>query len=131
MGATAGARDRRGARHYPLVSSHTGTGGLWTPDELRRLYGVGGVAVATVDDAASLPDKILAFRRYRSVNRTLGVGMGTDTGGFNSLPAPQPGPVSYPFRAYRGNMLFGRQRSGTKTYDLNVDGVAHYGLLPD
>jgi hypothetical protein len=118
-------------RHYPLVSSHTNTGGLWTPDELRRLYGVGGMAVARIDNAASLPDKILGFGRYRSINRTLGVGMGTDTGGFNSLPGPQPGPLAYPFRPYRGNVLFSRQRTGTKTYDLNVDGVAHYGLLPD
>jgi microsomal dipeptidase-like Zn-dependent dipeptidase len=118
-------------RHYPIVSSHTNTGGLWTPDELRRLYGVGGFAVARVDEAAALPDKILAFGRYRSVNRTFGVGMGTDTGGFNSLPGPQPGPLSYPFRPYRGHVLFSRQRTGMKTYDVNQDGVAHYGLLPD
>jgi microsomal dipeptidase-like Zn-dependent dipeptidase len=118
-------------RHYPLVSSHTDTGGLWTPDELRRLYGVGGFAVARVDEAAALPDKILGFRRYRSVNRTFGVGMGTDTGGFNSLPGPQPGQLSYPFRPYRGHVLFSRQRTGTRTYDVNTDGVAHYGLLPD
>jgi hypothetical protein len=118
-------------RHYPIVSSHTNTGGLWTPDELRRLYGVGGFAVARVDEAAALPDKILAFRRYRSTNPTFGVGMGTDTGGFNSLPGPQPGPLSYPFRPYRGHVLFSRQRTGTKAYDVNTDGVAHYGLLPD
>jgi microsomal dipeptidase-like Zn-dependent dipeptidase len=118
-------------RHYPLVSSHTDTGGLWTPDELRRLYGVGGFAVARVDEAAALPDKILGFGRYRSLNRTFGVGMGTDTGGFNSLPGPQPGLLSYPFRPYRGHVLFRRQRTGTKAYDINTDGVAHYGLLPD
>jgi len=42
------ARDRvlsiAAAHHYPLISSHTGTGGTWTPTELRRLYALGGLA---------------------------------------------------------------------------------------
>jgi hypothetical protein len=119
-------------RHYPLVSSHTGTGGLWTPDELRRLYAVGGFAAATIDDAAKLPGKILAFRRYGA---RPGVGLGTDTGGFNALPGPDPGaaknPLHYPFRSYDGKVRFTRQRTGKRTFDINADGVAHYGLLPD
>lgn len=118
-------------RHYPLVSSHTGTGGFWTPDDLRRLYGVGGFAVARLDDATKLPDAVLALRRYRTVNRTFGVGIGSDTGGFNELPGPQPGPLAYPFKAYRGAVTFSREQTGSKTYDLNRDGVAHYGLIPD
>ena len=28
-------------------------------------------------------------------------------------------------------MTFEKQRSGTRTYDINSDGVAHYGLYPD
>ena len=28
-------------------------------------------------------------------------------------------------------MAFDRQRSGTRVYDINHDGVAHYGLYPD
>jgi hypothetical protein len=27
--------------------------------------------------------------------------------------------------------MLGRQRTGTRTFDVNTDGVAHYGLLPD
>ncbi len=45
------ARDRvlaiAAAHRYPLVSSHTGTGGSWTPRELTRLYRDGGIASAT------------------------------------------------------------------------------------
>src|SRR5947208_15738968 len=37
------------AAHYPLVSSHTGTGGAWTPPQLRRLYAIGGLASARPD----------------------------------------------------------------------------------
>ena len=117
-------------RRYPLVSSHTGTGGFWTPDDFRRLYGVGGISAATIDDAPALVQKILDRRRYQSVNKTFGVGIGTDTGGFNSLPGPQTG-VTYPFRAYRGDVEFTRQQTGTKSYDIAKDGVAHYGLMPD
>jgi hypothetical protein len=121
-------------RHYPLVSSHTGTGGSWDPSELRRLYALGGFASATVDDAAKLPAKILAFRRY-TPGRLPGVGLATDTGGFAALPGPGPrakqDPLRYPFRAYGGSVRFERQRTGRRTFDINTDGVAHYGLLPD
>lgn len=119
-------------RSYPLVSSHTNTGGLWTDSDLRRLFGVGGYATARVDDAAKLPAAINRYRRYRPVNRYLGVGLGSDTGGFNELPAPDPkSPLAYPFRPYRGHVSFSRQKTGTRTFDLNTDGVAHYGLIPD
>jgi microsomal dipeptidase-like Zn-dependent dipeptidase len=121
-------------QHYPLVSSHTGTGGVWDPSELRRLYAGGGFASATIDDAAKLPGKILAFRRY-SRSRFPGVGLGTDTGGFNALPGPstdaRQAPLHYPFRSFLCNVSFQRERTGQKTFDINKDGVAHYGLLPD
>jgi hypothetical protein len=65
----------------------------------------------------------------------IGVGIGTDTGGFASQPAPRSDaaqrPLRYPFKSYDGRVTFVRERSGTRTFDLNVDGVAHYGLLAD
>jgi hypothetical protein len=115
-------------RHYPLVSSHTGTGGLWTTGELQRLYALGGFATARIDDAAKMPGALLAFRAPA-------VGLGSDTGGFNALPAPDPKaagrPLRYPFRSFDRRTRFTRQRTGTRTFDLNRDGMAHYGLLPD
>jgi microsomal dipeptidase-like Zn-dependent dipeptidase len=116
-------------RHYPLVSSHTNTGGFWTDSDLRRLYAVGGYATARLDDAAKLPADINRYRRFRSPNRFLGVGLGSDTGGFNELPGATS--LTYPFTPYRGHVVFTRQRTGTRTFDLNTDGVAHYGLIPD
>ena len=122
-------------RHYPLISSHTDTGGFWTPDDLRRLYALGGFATSRLDDPAALAAKINSYRRYRSINRYLGVGLGSDTGGFNSLPGPPPDsktePLPYPFTAYRGRVVFQRERTGARSFDLNTDGVAHYGLIPD
>jgi microsomal dipeptidase-like Zn-dependent dipeptidase len=123
--------DIAAARHYPLLSSHNNTGGIWTPDDLRRLHDLGGYVSATPDQAAALASKIDDLRRYGFA----GVGLGTDTGGFASLPAPEAdaatNPLHYPFRSYDGKVRFSRQRTGTRTFDINADGVAHYGLMPD
>ncbi len=124
------------ARGYPLVSSHNGTGGSWTADELRTLYRGGGIASATPALAPELAAKLLSFRRYRGGrNHYFGVGLGTDTGGFSSLPGPREDaatdPLRYPFRSYDGEIRFSRQHTGERYFDLNTDGVAHYGLFAD
>jgi microsomal dipeptidase-like Zn-dependent dipeptidase len=123
--------DLAAARHYPLLSSHNNTGGFWTPDDLRRLHALGGYVSATPDQAAPLAAKINDLHGYGFS----GVGLGTDTGGFASLPAPEAdassNPLRYPFRSYDGKVRFGRQRTGTRVFDINRDGVAHYGLMPD
>jgi microsomal dipeptidase-like Zn-dependent dipeptidase len=118
--------------HYPLISSHNGTGGEWTSAELRKLYKGGGYAAVTPDTAAALGAKILRMARF---SHGAGVGIGTDTGGFASLPGPPPdaatNPLRYPFKSYDGGVTFTREQTGTRTFDLNSDGVAHYGLLAD
>jgi hypothetical protein len=125
---------------YPLVSSHNGTGGTWTAAELRRLYRLGGFAAVTPAQGPALAQKINAMAAYRPAGHTAlgvaeGVGLGTDTGGLGSLPAPRTdaasSPLPYPFRSYDGKVTFTRERTGTRTFDLNHDGVAHYGMLPD
>ena len=122
-------------RRYPLASSHTGTGGAWTTGQLRLLYRLGGLASATPDQAPALAAKIESFKQDRAKGRYFAVGLGTDTGGFSELPGPRPdaarSPLTYPFRAFRGKVLLERERTGDRTFDLNSDGVAHYGLIPD
>ncbi len=46
-------------------------------------------------------------------------------------PDAAQNPVQYPFRSFDGGSLIDRQRSGTRVYDINTDGVDHYGLYPD
>lgn len=131
------ARDRvlelAEAAHYPLVSSHTDTGGRWTDAELDRLFAIGGVATARVDQAPAFAARILELQRHRSDAFYFGVGFGTDTGGFASLPAPRDdaaqAPLEYPFSI--GGIVFDRQQTGERTFDLNSDGIAHYGLIAD
>ena len=42
-----------------------------------------------------------------------------------------PNPVSYPFKSFDGKVTVDHQVSGERSYDINTDGVAHYGLYPD
>ena len=93
------------------------------------------MAAARADTAPALAAKIDELKSYRSKRHYFGVGLSTDTGGFSSLPGPRPDasqiPVTYPFRALYCNVRLQRERSGSRTFDLNTDGVAHYGLIPD
>jgi microsomal dipeptidase-like Zn-dependent dipeptidase len=120
-------------RHYPVVSSHNGTGGLWTGKELRTLYANGGYASVTPDQAPQLAKSILRMRRFRDPRHYFGVGLGSDTGGFSSLPGPRADagthPLTYPFTL--AGSRFRPQRTGKRTFNLNTDGVAHYGLFAD
>jgi microsomal dipeptidase-like Zn-dependent dipeptidase len=123
------------AARYPLISSHNGTGGTWTTAELVRLFKLGGFAAVTPAQASGLADKITQMAQFDNPRNYVGVGIGTDTGGFASQPAPRTDaaqhPLRYPFKSYDGRVTFVRERSGTRTFDLNTDGVAHYGLIAD
>lgn len=118
---------------YPVVSGHSDTGGAWTTKELRRLTAIGGVASQRLAPAADLAKAIVARERYASKQHYFGVGLGTDTGGFATLPAAPAdaatNPLPYPFTI--NNVSFARETTGQRTFDYNADGVAHYGLLPD
>src|SRR5262249_3362995 len=76
------------------------------------------------------------------------VGLGTDFNGFNGLPGPRFGKeqcpgggpygtplhqeLRYPFKARAAaDRLMPMSLVGTRTYDLNMDGLAHVGMLPD
>ncbi|MGH2987919.1 MAG: membrane dipeptidase, partial [Solirubrobacterales bacterium] len=69
-------------RRYPLVSSHTNTGGEWTAPQLRRLYRLGGLASATPEVAPEMVAKVLRLRRQAGRKRRPAVALGSDTGGF-------------------------------------------------
>lgn len=73
------------------------------------------------------------------------VGIGTDFNGFAGLPLPRfgpdaaavagggaaPGGVVYPFTAAVTGKPMDPSVIGEKTYDINVDSLAHVGMLPD
>ncbi|MER6374917.1 membrane dipeptidase, partial [Streptomyces mirabilis] len=83
-----------------------------------------------------------------AINKMAGMptGIGTDFNGFAGLPGPRFGPdacpggrgqgeaspeVTYPFTAAATGTVMDRSMVGDKTFDINTDGLAHVGMLPD
>ena len=134
------------SRHYPgVVSSHT-----WTDRRnYRRILAAGGIVglFATPAEAdpgesgrhGDMPPDFLSAWRYLRAQRDqrypFGVGFGPDMGGLGKQAHPRPSarthPVRYPFTGADGVSRIDRQRSGSRIFDINTDGTAHYGLLPD
>src|SRR5699024_10671496 len=63
-----------------------------------------------------------------------GIGYASDINGLAAQGGPRASdaksPVSYPFTAM-GGVEMDKQHTGTRDFDINTDGVAHYGLYPD
>ncbi len=115
---------------YPLNSGHNGlrVGGGSSENSrtvaqikriaaLKGLFGVGTEAADPRSFATSYLQVALAMGMR-------GVGLGTDLNGLVKAPLPAAGRVRY-------DATFQKARTGSKEWDYNEEGVAHYGLLPD
>jgi len=95
---------------------------------------MGGVVTPSDNNSADFVKDWQTIRKYRSSKHFFGFGFGSDLNGFSSAAGPRPNngsnPVRYPFRSITGTIV-DRQRTGSRTWDVNSDGVAHYGLYPD
>jgi hypothetical protein len=116
---------------YPgVISSHS-----WaTPDAYPRIYRLGGFITPYAGDSTGFVDKWRKHLTWADPRYYFGFGYGADMNGLGAQGDPRgadaPNPVSYPFRGLGGVQVH-KQRSGTRVYDVNRDGVAHYGLYPD
>ena len=112
-----------------VVSSHSWS----TPDAIPRIYRLGGVvtpmAGSTKDFAAAWKET----RPQRDKRFYFGFGWGADMNGFAHQGDPRggPDPVTYPFKSFNGKQTVQQLHTGQRVYDINVDGMAHYGLFPD
>ena len=134
-GARSGARDRRGARLPAGLEPHGHRRLLDASRELRRLYQLGGIATARLDQAPQLAQAInLPAPRTASSPTTSASRSAPTPAASPSLPGAarrrRPATRS-PTRStsYKGNVSFDREVTGERTFDLNTDGVAHYGLV--
>jgi hypothetical protein len=98
------------ARHYPgVINSH----GDWSSDQtIQRIRAVGGAAGFNKDPNS-------------------GTGIGSDVNGISGQPGPPSTPIHYPFKSLDRRIYFYRETMGDRTFDINTDGVADYGLWPD
>ncbi len=114
-----------------VVSSHS-----WADDATyESVLRAGGVVTPYAGSANGFVDKWRRTRGWADDRYYFGIGWGADTNGFGGQGSPRnPGEdeprVEYPFTGF-GGVVFDRQQSGEQTFDVNTDGVDHYGLYPD
>lgn len=126
------ALDLLEANGYPgVVSSHS-----WLdPSFYPRILSLGGVAGPYGYGTTQFVDAWRTVKAAADPDFEFGTGAGFDTGGFGNQPPPRADaaahPLEYPFPTFDGGSTVDHQRTGARVYDLNVDGMAHYGLLPD
>ena len=121
------------ARYPGIMSSHSWS----TPDVVPRIYNLGGViAPAAGEHPGAFVKEWRENKPKRNPKYYYGLGYGADQNGFAAQPEPRHGStpgseVAYPFKSFDGSVTIDRNRSGDRVWDINSDGVAHYGLYPD
>ena len=120
------------ARRYSgVVSSHSWS----TPDAYPRIYKLGGVITPIGSNSKQMVADWKTLKAERDKRYYFGFGWGADLNGFHSSGAPRGAnaadPVVYPFKSWDGKQTISKLTTGKRTWDINVDGVANYGLYPD
>lgn len=118
-----------------ITTSHS-----WSTDNaLPRISALGGLIGPMAGSSEGFVEQWAHLRNHgydRANPGLFGLGKGADMNGFASqggprTPTAEAPAVSYPFQSFDGTATIHRQVSGTRTFDINTDGVAHYGLYPD
>lgn len=113
-----------------IISSHSWS----TPDAYPRILRAGGVITPYAGDSDGFVGKWKQTLKWANPATYWGIGFGADINGLGAQGNPRKdaaeNPVRYPFTGF-GGVRVDKQISGTRVYDLNKDGVAHYGLYPD
>ncbi len=117
--------------NYPgVISSHSWS----TPDAYPRIYRLGGVVTPYAGDSNGFVKKWKKHLDWADGRYYFGFGFGADINGLGAQGNPRgadvPDPVTYPFQGI-GGVTIDKQVSGQRVYDINKDGVSHYGLYPD
>jgi microsomal dipeptidase-like Zn-dependent dipeptidase len=110
------------------------SGHEWSdPRSYREILHAGGMVGGRANDVEGFVADYEKYSKGRSKRYFFGWGHGPDANGLGALPSPSEdgNPVGYPFKGIVGDVTFQRQRSGERVFDVNEDGTAHYGLLPD
>lgn len=104
-------------------------------DNTRRLIEIGGFSTPYNSDANSVVGSISRYLDIVEQTPYLnGVGFATDMSGLGGQAGPRydtdTDPLEYPYTSEFG-LVFDKQVSGNRVFDLNQDGIAHFGLVAD
>ncbi|KOV75699.1 F5/8 type C domain protein [Streptomyces sp. NRRL WC-3618] len=129
--AAGQAMDIFEAESYPgVLSSHSWMDLNWTD----RVYGLGGFVAQYMHSSKEFVEEAARTDALRTKYHK-GYGFGTDFNGIGDHPAPRGTDtgtaVTYPFTSVDGGSVIDRQTTGSRTWDINTDGAAHVGLIPD
>ncbi len=119
-----------GLKYPGVISSHSWS----TPDTYPRIYKAGGFITPYAGDSTGFVEKWRRHLGWADPRYYFGFGFGADINGLgaqgNARGAGVPNPVRYPFTGL-GGVVIDKQTAGQRTWDINKDGVAQYGLYPD
>lgn len=118
--------------HSGVITSHG-----WADDTSRaRIQALGGFVAPYASTTHEYIGEWRKARASHSAGYLRGFGFGTDTNGLGRQAAPRPGaatenPVTYPFSSVDGGSTIHQSQWGTRRWDFNRAGAAHYGLFVD
>ena len=135
--------------NYPAVSGHGGHGGITTA-QAEQVFRQGGIIYPALPNGKDFAKFIGQIKPVwtRSTSRPLSVGYGADSNGLRTLPGPRGAgtkAIQYPFTLFAGPG-WGPQFAaagiapiqigmlsipGGKTWNMDEQGMSHYGLVPD
>jgi hypothetical protein len=117
------------SHHYSgVISAHCCS----SPQLFHGIYSTGGFISPPAEPATAFVATWKADRAQSDPRYHFGFGWGSDMNGLADQPGPAAGtPISYPFPSYDGKVTFTREQWGDRTFDLNSDGLANYGMYAD
>lgn len=112
-----------------VISSHT-----WADEQaLPRVYQLGGFVGRMANSSQSYAEQWKNMTKIMDGRYFWGIGYASDINGLASQGGPREdggNPVTYPYTAM-GGVKMHQQHTGNRDFNINTDGVAHYGLYPD
>ena len=117
------------AHHYSgVISAHCCS----SPQLFKGVYATGGFISPPAEPAAAFVSTWQADKAVSDPKYHFGFGWGSDMNGLADQPGPSAGtPISYPFQSYAGKVTFTQEQWGDRTFNLNTDGLANYGMYAD
>ena len=117
-------------KYSGVISSHS-----WTDANAEsRVYALGGMVNPYAGGSTGYAGKWAGLQDKMDGKYFWGFGYGADMNGLGAQGGPRgadvANPVTYPFTGM-GGVTIDKQVAGERVFDINVDGVAQYGLYPD
>lgn len=117
---------------YPgFVSSHGWIENL--PEIRQRMFRLGGLMAASNGRPRDVAQALVAYKNERSAfHSDSGVGIGSDIQGVSTQASSEDDlSITYPFPSVDGKVTFQPPVTGSRRFDYDREGVAHYGLLAE